>query len=384
MISRNPLVAAGLALVLSLPATALDIPSTAIIATPIGEGRVALGDDGKDHVEYDLLVTNVFDSAVTLTRLEVLDPAGKLLMTMEGDPLKAAAQTLLLGTPTVQGETLATIPASSSAALEVDLIVPPGTAPAEVTHRLSYAIAKDTQVAALVGTATIDGPIVKIDRTPATVIISPLAGQGWAAGGGCCAPNLHRNVRIGAGTRIARPELFAIDWVQFNGNQIHSGDGNANTDYAYFGHPVRAVADGTVVGLRDGMEESIPMAPVTTVKKPEDYAGNYIILKIAPSVYAFYAHFQPGSLKVKVGDTVAAGTVIGALGNTGNSTAPHLHFGLIDRPDFLTGEGLPFVISRFTVTGKITGGDFSTAKITPENRTVENAYPLLDGIATYE
>ena len=76
------------------------------------------------------------------------------------------------------------------------------------------------------------------------------------------------------------------------------------------------------------------MAPVTTVKKPEDYGGNYIVLQIAPGVYAFYAHLQPGSLKVKVGDTVAAGAVIASLGNTGNSTAPHLHFGLVDQPGF--------------------------------------------------
>lgn len=383
MISRALFVALGAAFMLSLPAAALDIPSTAIVVTPIGEGRMALGDDGKDHVEYDLLVTNIFDGGVTLTRLEVLDAAGKVLMTMESDQLQAATQTLLLGTPSMDGKVPATVPALNAAALEVDLILAPGTAPAEVTHRISYAISEESKFAAIVGTATIAGPAVKIDRTPATVIMSPLAGEGWAAVNGCCAPNVHRNVRIGAGTRIARPELFAIDWVQLAGGRLYSGDGKANADYPYFGHPVRAVADGEVVGLRDGMAESTPQAPVTTVHTPEDYAGNYVLQKIGPNVYAFYAHIQPGSFKVKQGDKVAAGTVIGSLGNTGNSTAPHLHFGLVDRPDFLNGEGLPFVILRFTVTGRIAGGDASGAKVTPENRTVENAYPLVDGIATF-
>ena len=303
MIARPLAVAAAAAaLALPVPASAIDIPSTAIVVTPLGEGRVALGDDGKDHVEYDLLVTNVFDKPVTLSRLEVLDPAGKVLMTMEGEALKAATQTLMLGEP------LAAVPASGAAALEVDLIVAPGTAPAEVTHRLGYAVPDDSAVAAIVGTTTVDGPAVTIDRTPATVIISPLAGAGWAAINGCCAPNIHRNVRVGAGTHIARPELFAIDWMQLDGDRLFSGDGKANTDYAYFGHPLRAVADGTVVGVRDGMEESTPFAPVTTVKKPDDYGGNHIVLEIAPDVYAFYAHLQPGSLKVKVGDNVTAGS----------------------------------------------------------------------------
>jgi hypothetical protein len=363
---------------LPLPALAIEIPSTAIVVTVLGEGRVVLGDDGKDHAEYDLLVTNVFDKPVTLSRLEVLNPAGEVLMTMEGGALTAATQTLILGEP------LAAVPASGAAALEVDLVVAPGTAPAEVNHRLTYTIPSDSAVAAIVGTTTVQGPLVAIDHRPATVILSPLAGPGWAAINGCCTPNIHRNVRIGAGTHIARPELFAIDWVQLDGDRLFSGDGKSNADYAFFGHPLRAVADGTVVDLRDGMKESTPFAPVTTVKKPDDYGGNYIVLQIAPEVYAFYAHLQPGSLKVKVGDEVQAGAIIARLGNTGNSTAPHLHFGLVDSPDFLNGEGLPFVIDRFTVTGLITGGELSKAEITPQNRVVENAYPLVDGVVTYE
>ena len=67
--------AVSTAFALPLPALAIEIPSTAIVVTVLGEGRVVLGDDGKDHAEYDLLVTNVFDKPVTLSRLEIRDGA---------------------------------------------------------------------------------------------------------------------------------------------------------------------------------------------------------------------------------------------------------------------------------------------------------------------
>ena len=51
--------------------------------------------------------------------------------------------------------------------------------------------------------------------------------------------------------------------------------------------------------------------------------------------YSVYAHLKPGSLRVKPGDKVAAGRVIGQLGSSGNSTEPHLHFQVCDRPNVL-------------------------------------------------
>ena len=85
-----------------------------------------------------------------------------------------------------------------------------------------------------------------------------------------------------------------------------------------------------------------------------------------------------------VGQNISSGSVIGRLGNSGNSTNPHLHFGLLDRPDFLTGYSLPFVFSGFTLSGHVTGGDDNgTLQIRPDARRVGAAYPLVGAIATY-
>jgi hypothetical protein len=94
--------------------------STAILVSPIHEVQVVHGDDGMDHVEYELLVVNVFSEPVTLSSVAVLEPSGKELMRIEGADLAAATQTLFAKTPSP------VIPASAAVSVDVDLVVPPG------------------------------------------------------------------------------------------------------------------------------------------------------------------------------------------------------------------------------------------------------------------
>src|SRR5271154_719731 len=170
---------------------------TAILVSPIHEAQIVRGDDGMDHVEYELLVVSVFSEPVTLSSVTVLDSAGKELMRMDGDTLAAATQTLFAKTASP------VIPASGAVSVDVDLILPPGAAPERVTHRIAYTLAADTQNAVMIGRPQVDGPEVAINRQTDAVLRPPLAGDGWLVTSGCCKPNVHRDERIAIdGARI--------------------------------------------------------------------------------------------------------------------------------------------------------------------------------------
>jgi murein DD-endopeptidase MepM/ murein hydrolase activator NlpD len=153
------------------------------------------------------------------------------------------------------------------------------------------------------------------------------------------------------GARYIKPETFAIDWQRFQDGRLWTGDGTRNEQYFAFGAQVVSAANGTVVSTRDDMPDVPPNQALFAVEQPGDYIGNHVIVQILPEVWAVYAHLQPGSVAVRMGEEVTAGQRLGRLGNSGNSTAPHLHFQLSDGPDPLTSTSLPFVFDRYTLAG---------------------------------
>jgi hypothetical protein len=310
------------------------------------------GSDGLAHVEYDLLVTNAFGAPVALTALDVLAPDGTGLLRLEGPALAAVTQPLPGGPPT--GE----VPPSGVVAIVVDLALPPAAAPARLTHRLAYALPPDAPAGAFIAGRRVDGPELAVDPRAPAVLAPPLRGEGWFAASACCvaggyvAP--HRAGRgVVGGARVVKNETFAVDWVRLRGGRFAEGGGARNEEHFAFGAEVVAAAPGTVVAVRDGQPEGTPFRLPTDLAGPGDYPGNRVVVQQGPGVFAIYAHLQPGSPAVRVGDRVATGQPLGRVGNTGNSFAPHLHFQLADGPDISTATSLPFVLDRYVLAGSV-------------------------------
>jgi murein DD-endopeptidase MepM/ murein hydrolase activator NlpD len=130
-----------------------------------------------------------------------------------------------------------------------------------------------------------------------------------------------------------------------------------------WGEPIHAPTDGVVVEAVDGVAERAWRHPIrelalvlktaltADLKRIDGLVGNHVILRCTDlgDVYAAFAHLTTGSVAVRAGDVVRRGDVIGRVGHTGNSTAPHLHFQLMDGPDARTAKGVPCVFREYEV-----------------------------------
>lgn len=330
---------------------------SSITTQPISDPDPVLGADGRTHLAYELVVVNPSNLFITLDKVEAVDAAGRSLGAIEGERL-AAMTRLYAG----EGRTL---PPGGSAVVFLDVSFakgepPPPKALARVTATRQLAgpdgkpapLPKDFPFPA---SYTFTGSDVAVATRPAVTVAPPLKGRGWVAVNGCCdVITSHRGAVMAINGRLRIPERFAIDWVKLDDSgRIFTGDGKKLTSYAYYGTPIYAAADGVVVNLYNGADEQVP-GPQAKGINADNIGGNMVVVDIGGGAYAFYAHLQRDSLKVKLGDKVKTGQVLGLLGNTGNSTAPHLHFHVMDGPSPLNANGLPFILTRFESRGVLT------------------------------
>lgn len=146
-------------------------------------------------------------------------------------------------------------------------------------------------------------------------------------------------------------QRYAYDFVVREDGSTHRGEGEANGDYRCFGRPVVAPADGTVVAAVDGVRDQAPGE-----MNPDAPLGNHVILDHGNDEVSFLAHLKSGSLAVEAGQRVEAGDAIGACGNSGNSSEPHLHHHLQRDATFhggRAGEGLPIQYQDYVADGQL-------------------------------
>ena len=147
-------------------------------------------------------------------------------------------------------------------------------------------------------------------------------------------------------------EQFAIDWIKVDSQgKAFRGDGKTSEQWLCYGVEVLAVAPGTVVEtMRDLPDEPPGIAP-TNLKVPDEIAGNHVILDLGGGRFDVCSS-SPHSVTVHVGDRVQAGDKLGLLGNSGNSTGPHLHFQISDRPSTLDTTSLPFLFESMLLQSR--------------------------------
>jgi hypothetical protein len=292
----------------------------------VASAPVPVRADGKYVLVYELHVTT--DSKpVDLRRLEVLGP--DRLAVLEG--AKLAGSIWHSNDP---GRVTTTIGAGNHAVIW--MFVLSEQRPAAIRHRITGIVGDDKEP------LTLEAGHTKPTGKPVR-LLAPLKGDRWVSFEGLGNENHHRRGWFATGDRAIVPQRFAIDFVRaFNNGEISKGDSRVNANYACHGAEVLAVASARVAHVTDGLPERIPGDKDPGYELTmENAAGNSVVLDLGKGRYALYGHLQPG-VRVKVGDRVKAGQILGLVGNSGASPYPHLHFGVSDGPTLLTGDGLPY------------------------------------------
>ena len=319
-----------------------------IVAGPAPQPVMA---DGRAHLLYELHLTNFSASQIELLALDVLgEDSAAPLASYHGQELE---KLLVPIGQTGSIEKARAIGGGRGVMIYVDLTLP-GDArpPMQLLHRLSLSIPRKKDGSGGTIENTVNGPVVATVQEAAPVLRAPLRGSTWIAFNSLGGDDHRRALNpVDGKARIA--QRFAIDWMSLgpDGRLLH-GDPKSNTSFYDYGAEVLAVADGRISDLKDGLPENAGSNEASSRNITLDnVVGNYLILDLGRGRFALYAHLQPGSLRVKLGDRVKVGQALARLGNSGNSDAPHLHFQVMDANSPLGSEGLPYEIDGFTQLG---------------------------------
>ena len=127
--------------------------------------------------------------------------------------------------------------------------------------------------------------------------------------------------------------------------------------YAIYGTQVLCPVAGVVTAVVDGLPDMDPL-----VQRDADHiAGNHVVIRcVSTDTFVGLAHLLAGSIQARVGDTVSMGQPLARVGNSGNTTEPHLHIHAKTggAPDsMLDGRGVPIRIrGRFLMRNDLFRG----------------------------
>lgn len=312
---------------------------------------IPVSSKGGENLAYELELVPAGAGILLPEKIEVLDPiTGAVLYSAEGDILASLYHPASVPPPTTDevrnGTSKLTYPRIS-----IWFLANPGVVPDRLIHHVTL----NRTASGLAPLMVTDSEVAVRKDVQPVVIGSPFRGPGWVAMETTSPFTHHFSAQITYDGVTRVPQRFAQDWIYLDPGtrQVASGNASLARNYYGFGKEIYAVANGTVADAQDGLPdiETIYSAPPATFATA---AGNYVILDLGGGKYACYAHMVQGSVRVKLGDTVHEGDLLGLMGNSGNSDLPHLHFQVVEGvPMFLGAEGYPHEYRSFEVMGTI-------------------------------
>lgn len=218
---------------------------------------------------------------------------------------------------------------------------------------------------------------IPVDNSAPLAIGPPFHNGTWAAVREPSWERGHRRVTYTVDGHTRIPGRYAIDFIQLDDNGRYAKN-NEDSIRNWLGYSteVLAVTDGIVTATRNDFPESNTLS--AHPKYPSSQAsGNYISIQTGKDRFVFYEHLQPGSIRVRPGQTIKKGEAIARLGFTGQTTGPHLHLHVADAGSPLGAEGVPFVFDSFTLLGSYPDlTSFGKDKWTPQTPAVlKKEYP---------
>jgi hypothetical protein len=200
---------------------------------------------------------------------------------------------------------------------------------------------------------TITASDLATSAAPPLVLGPPLAGGGWVCENGPATLSGHRRAVVWLRGAPRAAQRFAVDFFRADdAGRTWTGDRRVNASHFAFDAEVLAVADARVAVAVDGIPDNTPDPQERAVEMSRGtVAGNHVVLDLGGGRFAMYAHLRQGTVAVREGDLVRRGRVLARLGNSGNSTEPHLHFHVADGPSPVDASGLPFVFDAFDAGG---------------------------------
>jgi hypothetical protein len=356
-------VLAGLVLIVLLGTSAQtsaqeDTHYTPIVMSVLAAPNPVRGSDDAFHLVYELQVTNASGVPWRIDTVEVLDTENddRVLASFSGDDVLNQMVLLSDRSPTNTLE-----PGQAGLIFLHVPIATENAIPSTLAHRLTIGVPGGIppEIARFAGLPPGEehlietGGMTEVSSAEAIVVGPPLEGSGWIAANGCCtSPTVHIRAVLPIDGQLHLSQRFAIDWMLLNDdNRLFVGDPSDVQSYFSYGANVLAVADAEVVAAADGFKDQVPGELPTDITL-EELLGNHVVLDLGNGHFAFYAHLKPNSVTVKEGDQVRRGQVLALLGNSGNTSAPHLHFHVMDSPSAVGSKGLPYVIDAFDLLGR--------------------------------